>query len=194
MDTIESEKRKKIFKAAAHKFSHQGVDGATMQEIADAAGVGKGTLYRYFDDKADLISSLAEIGFDRIAKKIETGIKGVDDPKEQLEKAVEIQLKFYNQYRDVCRFLTRESLGYKDKFERQIKRIRKGYTVAIEDIIARGIEKGEFKDIDLEVAATNLIGALNITVLHWFMFKDEFPVEKLRKGILEVYFEGIKAE
>ena len=189
----EEETRQKIFNAAAEKFSDQGADTATMQEIAKAAGVGKGTLYRYFENKEDLVSSLVEIGFDRITEWIEAGIKDLEDPVEKLEQAVEIQLEFYNEHRDFCKFLTRESLGYKDKFKKQIKQIRSTHTVVIEEIIKEGIEAGRFKDRDVESAAVALIGAVNITALHWFMFKEEFPVDKIKENLLDIYFEGMQS-
>lgn len=194
MRPAQVERRDRIFTAAVEKFAENGAEQTTMQEIAKAAGVGKGTLYRYFDDKEDLISSLIEMGFERLIAQIKEGIEQVEDPVVKLEETVKIQLDFYNQRRDFCKFLTRESLGYKNKFEHHIKQIRSNYTVLIEDIIRRGIEAGAFKEMEVETAATSLLGAVNITALHWFMFEDEFPVEKIKDQLLELYFDGLKAE
>jgi len=61
----------------------------------------------------------------------------------------------------------------------------------IEEIIQEGIERGVFKETDFEVAAVSLIGMINLTALHWFMFKEEFPVEKIATEVSEIYFSGL---
>lgn len=50
--------RLRILAAAEDLFSSRGVSAVTMDDIAAAAGVGKGTLYRRFGDKGDLAASL----------------------------------------------------------------------------------------------------------------------------------------
>ncbi|AGB40577.1 transcriptional regulator [Halobacteroides halobius DSM 5150] len=184
-------KRKKIFTVAVEKFSQNGAADTTMQEIAKEAGVGKGTLYRYFNNKEDLISSLVEMGFNQLTEEIKRGIAGIDNPAKKLDKTVTIHLEFYNQHRDFCKFLTRESLGYKNKFEEHIKKIRSKYTIVIQEIIEQGVTTGKFKELDIETATASLIGMVNINALHWFMFRDEFPVTKIKNEIIELIFNGL---
>ncbi|MGM0501277.1 MAG: TetR/AcrR family transcriptional regulator [Bacillota bacterium] len=184
-------KQEKIIAAATKLFSKQGASETTMKEIAAEASVGKGTLYRYFENKEDLTSSLVKTGFRNITAELKAELITLDKTTEKIEKAIESQLEYYGNHRDFCRFLTREFWGYKNKFEENIKEIRNTYTVVIEEIINTGIEEGTFKDVDPEVAAVSLVGVVNITALHWFMFKDEFPVDKIKKEIIEIYFNGI---
>jgi AcrR family transcriptional regulator len=192
MQQQQIQRQEAIFAAAVERFSRQGTEQTTMQEIAEGAGVGKGTLYRYFDDKEDLIFSLIEIGFKKMIDQIKEGIVEVNNPEVKLEKAIEIQLQFYDQHRDFCKFLTRESLGYKDKFKASIKKIRSNYTVVFEEIIDQGCEQEIFKEIDVEISAVSLTGMINITALHWFMFKDDFPVEKIKENLFKIYVSGLK--
>ncbi|MFM8439647.1 MAG: TetR/AcrR family transcriptional regulator, partial [Candidatus Kapaibacterium sp.] len=51
---IRTAKRDLLVRAAVTVFSQKGFHAAKMQEIADAAGVGKGTMYEYFDTKDEL--------------------------------------------------------------------------------------------------------------------------------------------
>ncbi|MCJ2141923.1 TetR/AcrR family transcriptional regulator [Methylobacterium sp. E-066] len=55
---IEGDKRRQILDGARTVFLSAGFDGASMGEIARAAGVSKGTLYVYFDSKEDLFEAL----------------------------------------------------------------------------------------------------------------------------------------
>ena len=184
-------KREKIFNAAVKKFSEKGTTGTTMKEISQEAGVGKGTLYRYFDDKEDLVSSLMSYGFKQLTEVIKTEIEGIESATEKLKKAVAVQLQFYKQHCDFCRFLTREFWGYKNKFEENIKEIRSDYTVVMEEIIEEGISQNEFKVKDPEIAAVSLIGMVNLTALHWFMFKGEVAVDKIKKEVIEIFLDGM---
>src|SRR4051794_8326504 len=70
--------RLRILEAAEKVFAERGL-GVTMDDIADAAGVGVGTVYRRFPEKADLIDAIFEQRIDEIAGLAEQG-REMDDP------------------------------------------------------------------------------------------------------------------
>ncbi|MDX1413342.1 MAG: TetR/AcrR family transcriptional regulator [Candidatus Promineifilaceae bacterium] len=65
-------RQEQILEAAAHVFSQNGYERATMKEIAQAADVSEGTLYNYFDNKIDLLNGVARTFADEITEKIST--------------------------------------------------------------------------------------------------------------------------
>ncbi|MCK8827524.1 TetR/AcrR family transcriptional regulator [Natroniella acetigena] len=184
-------KEERIIAAAIEKFSKKGANSTTIQEVATAAGVGKGTIYRYFENKEGLISSLIEFGIDKVSKAIKEGLIGLDDPVEKLEAIIIAKLEFYNQHYDFGRFLMREIWGHKDKFEDHIQLIRDNHTVVLEETIEEGIVAGKFKEVNVETAAVSLMGMININALHWMMFNQEFPIEELKNDIIELFFDGV---
>lgn len=68
--------RRRILDAARELFAQRGL-GVTLNDIAHHAGVGVGTVYRRFPDKAQLIESLFEQRFDALAAMME---RALDDP------------------------------------------------------------------------------------------------------------------
>ena len=56
----QTRRRKEIFDASAHLFLEKGFNETSMREIADAAGIGKSTLYDYFHNKDDVLLSFFE--------------------------------------------------------------------------------------------------------------------------------------
>ena len=61
-----SDKREEIMQAALELIAEQGFHGAPMAMIADRAGVGAGTIYRYFESKDALIAEI----FNELEKKV----------------------------------------------------------------------------------------------------------------------------
>ncbi|MCK8825385.1 TetR/AcrR family transcriptional regulator [Fuchsiella alkaliacetigena] len=184
-------KKKQIIEAAIDIFSKKGSAETTMQEVAEEAGVGKGTIYRHFDNKEGLVSALIKFGIDELTAEIIKNIKDIDDPVKKLEGLIDTKLEFYNQNHSFCKFLMRELWGYKDKFEENIREVRMNHTVLIEEIIAAGVETGDFKEVNIETAAVALIGMVNINVLHYFVFSDALPEQNLKEDLRELCFEGL---
>ncbi|GGF81338.1 transcriptional regulator [Azorhizobium oxalatiphilum] len=64
------EKRRQILTGAREVFLERGFDAASMGDISRAAGVSKGTLYVYFQDKVDLFASLVTAECDETAERL----------------------------------------------------------------------------------------------------------------------------
>ncbi len=72
--------RRKVLDAAKRLFAERGLD-APMDEIAAAAGVGVGTVYRHFPNKEDLLEALVEYHFSALAEAARASL-GIADPWE----------------------------------------------------------------------------------------------------------------
>jgi len=59
-DKLEPGKRQRLLESAAEEFAAKGYDGASLNRILAASGISKSSLYYYFDDKADLFTTLVE--------------------------------------------------------------------------------------------------------------------------------------
>lgn len=59
-ENLDPDKQQQLYEAAADEFSENGFEGASLNRIIDRAGMSKGSLYYYFNDKSDLYSSLME--------------------------------------------------------------------------------------------------------------------------------------
>ncbi|HEX6536491.1 MAG TPA: TetR/AcrR family transcriptional regulator [Gemmatimonadaceae bacterium] len=67
-DNLPPERREQIFAAAASEFAERGYEAASVNRILDRAGLSKGSLYYYFEDKADLFSTLLDRALARMVK------------------------------------------------------------------------------------------------------------------------------
>jgi AcrR family transcriptional regulator len=65
-----AERRDRIFKSAAEEFSERGYEGASLNRILERAGIGKSSLYYYFEDKRDLFGQLVQSVFEHFVRDI----------------------------------------------------------------------------------------------------------------------------
>ena len=89
-------RRTQIIKAAIKEFSSRGFHETEMDKIAITAGVSKGTLYNYFENKQDLFLSSIDWGLNRLIGRVYEAIEGIDDPVVKLQKALEVYLEFFS--------------------------------------------------------------------------------------------------
>jgi len=67
---MSTERRDRLFQTAAEELATQGYDGASLNRIIERAGIGKSSLYYYFDDKRDLFGQLIQSVFDHFVRDI----------------------------------------------------------------------------------------------------------------------------
>lgn len=64
---LEPDKQRRILRAAAEALATHGFEGASLNQIVEEAGISKGAVYYYFDDKADLLATVMSDLFDQLA-------------------------------------------------------------------------------------------------------------------------------
>lgn len=70
LENLDPERQKTLFEAAAEEFAANGFDGASLNRILAKSGMSKSSLYYYFDDKADLFTTLVERSIGIVFKQI----------------------------------------------------------------------------------------------------------------------------
>lgn len=153
------QRRKTIIKAAKKLFYKKGLENTTMDEIADAAELSKGTLYIYFQSKEVLALSIIKETSDILNKLIrkaahtnKCGIEGIIDITEAITD-------FYKKKRKEFHFLRyidtiTASLGSENQVLVEWKKGIEEQIAMVLQVVVKGIEDGSIrKDIDPEKAA-----------------------------------------
>jgi AcrR family transcriptional regulator len=68
-DNLARDKQEVLLEAAALEFAAHGYQGASINRIIDQSGMSKGSVYYYFEDKADLFSTTFQRSIERIAEE-----------------------------------------------------------------------------------------------------------------------------
>jgi AcrR family transcriptional regulator len=100
---IVDDKRRIIIDAALTVFAAKGYHGTSVPEVADASGVGTGTLYRYFEHKEALVNEVYRDAKVRLKTALMTGVEEAD-----LEKIEDAEDWFHELWRRLYAFATGE--------------------------------------------------------------------------------------
>jgi AcrR family transcriptional regulator len=88
-DAASAEKRQRILRAALEVCAHRGVVAARMEEIAARAEVSKGTLYRFFESKEDLLLATIFESYTHGLRLVDFELQAAADPRQLLERLCE---------------------------------------------------------------------------------------------------------
>ena len=124
--------RAAVIEASKRLFADQGLD-AQMPDVAKAAKVGVGTVYRHFPTKDDLIAALAMDRFERLAEKAREGIAN-DDPWEGLSEFIRYSAEIQADDRGLCEVMgsrpevmdaSARAVGLEDLADELVKRAQR---------------------------------------------------------------------
>jgi AcrR family transcriptional regulator len=158
------DRRRQIMQAAEKLFSSRRFHEITTDEVARAAGVGKGTMYRHFRDKDDLFFQTAMAGFDELCDLLHERVAQADPFPEQLLSACREIVEFFENRWQLFRMMQAEefrlALSKGAVYERWMEH-RKKLIVALAEIIRCGVSEGQVRgDVPPEVLANFLMGML----------------------------------
>lgn len=135
--------------AAARKLLDQsGLEAMTMDDIAAAAGVAKGTLYLYFQSKDDLLLAMISQVGENILRDVEAALQAPGTPPERLTRMVSVLLEYLDRERLLFPIYAREVLQGKQKFRKgfwwHIQAMEEKFVTVVTGLFAEGIAAGQF--------------------------------------------------
>jgi AcrR family transcriptional regulator len=182
--------RASILEAARETFFRDGFMAANLDEVAQRAGVAKGTLYRYFDSKAELyVAVLAHDG---------------EIFEQKMRETLDPELSHIDQLRRTGRFYFRHWMRHRDYFQifwaiqnqavigelpagvvEEVRRLWESCLAMLADIVSGGVEAGELVDCDPWEVANILWNLANGLI----QTEDSATHRELRRRPLEQTFE-----
>ena len=148
-------KERAILDAAAKVFATKPFHGVLIDEIASDAGIGKGTIYRYFETKDDLYFATTLHILDRLAEVLSEALAQERSAARRLERIARENLRFYWDRRFLFPFL--ETDGSPGRREELLRRREKILRFAQEAILT-GIEQRELRGVDARIGAELFMG------------------------------------
>lgn len=143
---------REILAAARRLMQHRGVEAVTMEEIAAAAGVAKGTVYLYFQGKEDLVYALLSQSGEKLISGLQALLETPGSAADKLNRVVVFLLNFLQQERVLFPvYATESSPGpIRDRQGRghHIRELEEEFVALLSRFFAEGIEAGHFIPAD----------------------------------------------
>jgi AcrR family transcriptional regulator len=133
-----------ICDAALKLFSRKGFHQTTVREIAEACGLGIGTLYSYIKTKEDILHLVYRRILETFEARMLQATKGIQDPHLQLKAALEETLKIYDECEDAVLLLYQESHALGRQGLHGLFEVDRAYVGIFQEILERGTRAGHF--------------------------------------------------
>jgi TetR/AcrR family transcriptional regulator, fatty acid metabolism regulator protein len=194
--TAQEDKRRLILEAAVHVFARKGFHTCRVGDIAEEAGVAHGLLYHYFRSKDEVLETIFKETWADILAAARM-VEETDEPaRDRLSGVAKILLRSWRRDPDLVRVVIREIVR-SPELQRRIGDIHEAFA-AIERIVARGQEQGEFRD-DLEPRFASFVfyGALEQILTGWVLGTlgdgDE-EIAAAERTVVEIVCGGLTPE
>ena len=182
-----------IIRRAARAFRERSYHGASMQQIAAAAGVQKSTLYHHFASKDDILYRIVDAGVQLLLRPLEEICASEADPAEKLRRAVTNHVLALCQHADLLAVLLFETRTFSRKIERHIKPQRDQYNALLLDILKAGMSRGQFRTVDTRIALYGIFGMCN-WVCQWYSPKGSITPEELAREYADMALAALRPE
>jgi AcrR family transcriptional regulator len=188
------DKRRQLLDAAVRVFARKGFHASRVGDIAEEAGVAHGLLYHYFKSKDQVLEAVFSENWSLLIARIES-VEETDEPAaDQLRHVAAIVLRTWLHLPDVVRVVIQE-FGRSPELGERIGELTLPIDV-IQRVIARGVERGEFrKDIDPVFAATVVYGSIDELLTGWVLGRlpgSEGDVARAEQTLVEVTLLGLQ--
>lgn len=160
-------KRQQITEAAIEVFARNGFQGTSMEDVAERAGVAKGSLYGYFRNKEDLFYAAFESFYQRAVSEGMVAVQQASTAREKLQTLGQQTVAMLTQNIELypltleCWAAAGSGEG-RERFGQAMGRLYSQYRQLVESIMLLGQQQGEFRDdLDVPGMASILVGTLD---------------------------------
>lgn len=189
--------RTRIIKAAQRLFARQGFDGTTTRDLATAAGVAEGTLFRHFANKKAILIEVATLGWVDILTDLLTELSEMGS-YEAVAQVMRRRMFNLRENADMMRVCFMEAQFHPDLRDRvQIEVIAKMTDVA-EAFFQTAMDKGIYRPMNPRIVAQVFVGMFAIAGFSHdtIMEPGASPqtVKEMAEGIADIFLHGVLAK
>jgi AcrR family transcriptional regulator len=178
-------KEQSILESAARIFAVRPYHEVLIDHIAADAGIGKGTIYRYFETKDDLYFATLLYVMESLAAALQSALPQEASPSRRLERIASEILTFFWDRRFLIPLLQRDE---RPDREGAILKRREPILRFVQESILAGIERREFRGVDARIGAELFLGMTRSANL---FRRPEDTREELVAHVMSVFLQGI---
>lgn len=168
-------RRAQLLEVALQVFVEQGYHSASMDEIAERAGVSKPVLYQHFPGKLDLYLALLETSCDTVIDGVKTALASTTDNRKRVQATMELWYDYVADRGEAFRLVFESDLTSDPSVREQVDRVIEESAAAIAEVIAEdtGLPKAASHLLAVSLVGMGHVGARNWLSADSTLTRDE---------------------
>lgn len=191
------ERRDRILEAAAEVFAEKGFEGATIDDIAARAGVGKGTIYRRVGKKEDFPALLLKETASFIVDSLKSAISKKSDPILQFKEIIntlgdifEARAKHFMILFQLMMQATPNKINIEDTFPKNKEMDQ--IIQLIENVLQRAVKNKQIRPVDANVIALSLFGFFNPHHYQHLRHECNYTKSEIVQMTIDLFLNGLR--
>jgi TetR/AcrR family transcriptional regulator, cholesterol catabolism regulator len=184
---------REILDNSANLFIQRGYDRVSVEEIANASGLQKATLYHYVKSKDDILVLLHREFMQLVLAAAESPGRASLDPESQLRLIMADILGLMKSHRGHVRVFFEHHRELPAGARKPIIQERDRYQRLLENIITAGVKKGQFRRVDARLVTLMIFGACN-WAYQWYSVRGRLTTDQVAEAFADLVLRGIGAD
>ncbi|MFD1379272.1 TetR/AcrR family transcriptional regulator [Fodinicurvata halophila] len=160
------QRHERLLTAAIEILSRQPAEDLSMDQLARAAGVGKATLYRYFEGREALLRACLEKVVADLGQRIEQIEESSLPPLTRFQEIVDCMTRVFSQHFLPLRMLMRSQNELEESWRQSVHQARMTLVSVLQRNFERGHQSGDYRAVDSELLAHLVMGMIRSGVTH----------------------------
>lgn len=186
--------RQRIIREAASEFARLGFEQANINTIAEQAGIGKGTIYLYFENKRELfLAMLRQIAQAQLAS-IRVALAADGSLRERLERLFLAFARLAREESDNFNVYMSALYGVNRAFKEEATRLLRDYVAVIALVLEESITRGEIQRVELDATALMILSLTEAYVLSaGVLGQTQVEIARQARNVASLVIVGIGA-
>lgn len=193
------EKKAQILEASIKVLAEKGWNKTKISDIAEAADIGKGTVYEYFRSKDEVFATSFQYFMAQVESRVAERLSSIDDPLERLlayfYSWADIFESDYMDYLEIVLDFWAEGIRNKEGFSSvDLMDFYYNNRTVIESLLEECIAQDKIKSVDTKIVASIIIGTLDGLMIQWIMDRNVFDLKEAVFSTARLIIDGLKKE
>ena len=174
---------------AAELIREKGFDATSVNEISQAIGITKGGLYYYIKGKRDLLDLIIRHGLEEVESWTRE-VQHLEDPEVQLRTLIRNHVESIARGKGSVTVVTEEVNALEPDRRAEILKMKRTYFEFIRGILERLRSEGRIRDLDLSVAAFNVLGMI-LHFARWYREDGRLDPRQVADEMVDLALGGL---
>ena len=184
-------RQREIIDAAARVFGEKGYDATSTQDVAEAVGILKGSLYYYIDSKEDLLFAVIKEAYDAALGAVDELERREGSPLEMIDALIRRHVEVFAATRVQTSVFFRDFRSLSPERQKVIREAGEIYSGFLRGQIRRGQSEGVIRpDLNPRLCAIGIIGMLN-AMSFWYRPEGPASLSEIGEEFSRLVIQGL---